>query len=366
MDGGVVPLLVWCPYGAGPCDDFQVNILHYTSPYAGMQMVTRRRHPRTVDPPAYHVECSALGFVWHPRARLAVGPSFEPGGAVFAVYVLLVVSTAAGAAVARAPPMPALAGQLLVGFLLRNLPGVGPAVGGAVDDRCSASARTAALGVILARAGLALDVPAMWRLKWPASRLACAPATAEALVVTLVSKPLLGLPWGYAATLGFLFSAVSPSVVIPSVLTLQEKGFGTEAGVTTLVVTAASINVVYSIAGFGVASSLVVGGEGGAVEAAWRAPVQLIAGAVFGAAVGTVLGAVTASSTETVPPNSSEIEEDEVESTSSSSESTLRPAIGLLGLALAVLFTGARVRARVGYRTCTHNQYLNATYADPF
>jgi len=40
-------------------------------------------------------------------------------------------------------------------------------------------------------------------------------------VVTLVSKPLLNLPWGYAATLGFLFAAISPAVVIPPILHFQ-------------------------------------------------------------------------------------------------------------------------------------------------
>ena len=54
-----------------------------------------------------------------------------------------------------------------------------------------------------------------------------------------------------------------PAVVIPSLLSLHEKGFGAEAGVATLVVTAAA-GVVYGIAGFGVASSLLfVGGGGG-------------------------------------------------------------------------------------------------------
>jgi NhaP-type Na+/H+ or K+/H+ antiporter len=86
-------------------------------------------------------------------------------------------------------------GQLVAGFLLRNIPAVGEAVGGAVDDRCSAAIRTSALGVILARAGLSLDTGAMWRLRWPASRLALAPSTAEMLTVALVSRPLLGLPW---------------------------------------------------------------------------------------------------------------------------------------------------------------------------
>jgi len=37
----------------------------------------------------------------------------------------------------------------VAGFALRNLPGIGPAVGEAVNDETSAWMRTAALGVIL-------------------------------------------------------------------------------------------------------------------------------------------------------------------------------------------------------------------------
>jgi hypothetical protein len=92
---------------------------------------TRTQHSSTPRQTLLAFNVIAFSFCcWHPGARLAVGPVFEPGGAVFAVYVLLVCSSAAGAAVARFPPMPALVGQLLVGFLLRNLPGVGPAVVG--------------------------------------------------------------------------------------------------------------------------------------------------------------------------------------------------------------------------------------------
>ena len=237
-----------------------------------------------IDPVALaRVKPAVLGAagvaLWWGVGRLAVGRSFDPGGAVFAVYFLLVASTVAGDVVARFPPLPALVGQLVAGFLLRNLPGIGPAVGAAVDATFSASARTAALGVILARAGISLDVPAMWRLRWPASRLAFAPATFEALAVTLLAVPVLGMSWSYAAALGFLFAGISPAVVIPSLLALQDKGYGVEAGVPTLVVTAASVDVVYAIAGFGAVSSALPGmGEGGAAEAAWKAPAQILGG----------------------------------------------------------------------------------------
>ena len=50
---------------------------------------------------------AAVGvWVWWTVGWLAVGPSFEPGGPVFALYVLLVVSTVAGRAAGRRRPRP--------------------------------------------------------------------------------------------------------------------------------------------------------------------------------------------------------------------------------------------------------------------
>jgi hypothetical protein len=47
--------------------------------------------------------------------------------------------------------------------------------------------------------------------------------------------------------MGYLFAAVSPAVIIPSLLSLNERGYGTEAGVATLVVTAASVAGLYTL-----------------------------------------------------------------------------------------------------------------------
>ena len=248
------------------------------------------RHARD----ARRLGIAAAGLLaWWAAGRLAVGPSFGPGGAVFAVFVVLFSSFGAGRVVARFPPMPALLGQLVAGFLLRNIPTVGDAVGAAVDARFSAAARTAALGIVLARAGLSLDVKAVYRLRWAIKRLAFGPATAEALVVTLLAKPALGLPWSHCAALGYLFAGISPAVVVPSMLALQDHGRGVRAGVPALAITAASVDVVYAIAGFGVVSSWLPGmGAGGAAAAAWQAPTQIVGGALGGLVVGKLLGTV--------------------------------------------------------------------------
>ena len=44
--------------------------------------------------------------------------------------------------------------------------------------------------------------------------------------VTLTSHLLLGLPWTWAAMLGFALAAVSPAVVVSCLLSLQDRGYG--------------------------------------------------------------------------------------------------------------------------------------------
>ena len=53
--------------------------------------------------------------------------------------------------------------------------------------------------------------------------------------------------WGFM--LGFVLAAVSPAVVVPSLLSLQERGYGVDKGIPTLVIAAASVDDVLAISG---------------------------------------------------------------------------------------------------------------------
>ena len=53
--------------------------------------------------------------------------------------------------------------------------------------------------------------------------------------------------WGFM--LGFVLAAVSPAVVVPCLLSLQEKGYGVDKGIPTLVIAAASVDDVLAISG---------------------------------------------------------------------------------------------------------------------
>ncbi|KAF4019751.1 hypothetical protein G4228_011542 [Cervus hanglu yarkandensis] len=55
----------------------------------------------------------------------------------------------------------------------------------------------------------------------------------------------------------FVVGAVSPAVVVPSMLRLQEKGYGVEKGIPTLLIAASSLDDIVSISGFNACFSIV-------------------------------------------------------------------------------------------------------------
>jgi len=177
--------------------------------------------------------------------------------------------------------------MLCAGLALRNVPYVGERIGERVDIRWSAAIRSLALTLILCRAGLAFDVDALKRLRFVVARLAALPCLTEAAVIAGLAAALLDFPLAWAALLGFIVAAISPAVVVPSLLSLQERGYGTSTGIPTLVVAAAPLDDVLAIAGFGICLSFSVGGSGGGEPPPlWldvaRAPLELVLGLAAG------------------------------------------------------------------------------------
>lgn len=187
--------------------------------------------------------------------------------------------------------MPPLLGMLLGGIAVQNLPGN---LLEGLPGSWSVALRLAALAVILLRAGLGLDIPALIDLRANLLRLAVLPNITEAVTVAMAAVILLDLPLVWGLLLGFVISAVSPAVVVPSMLGLQEKGYGVAKGIPTMVLAASSFDDVISITGFGVTLSLIFAGrgEGGVAETLLRAPVELVAGLGFGVLAGLLCLAV--------------------------------------------------------------------------
>uniref|UniRef100_A0A671KFD0 Mitochondrial sodium/hydrogen exchanger 9B2-like n=1 Tax=Sinocyclocheilus anshuiensis TaxID=1608454 RepID=A0A671KFD0_9TELE len=189
-----------------------------------------------------------FGVVWSITQKECL-----PGGNLFGIVTLFICSAAGGKLFGHirfpnVPPLPPLLGMLLAGFILRNIPVVTDAV--YVDVRWSASLKNIALGVILVKAGLELDGKALKKLKAVCLRLSMFPLTCEATTMAVVSYLILGLPWVWGFILGFVLGAVSPAVVVPSMLLLHKEGYGLEQGIPTLLMAACSVDDIIAITCF--------------------------------------------------------------------------------------------------------------------
>uniref|UniRef100_A0A3B3TBX0 Sodium/hydrogen exchanger 9B2-like n=1 Tax=Paramormyrops kingsleyae TaxID=1676925 RepID=A0A3B3TBX0_9TELE len=174
-------------------------------------------------------------------------------------------------------------GMLLAGLVLRNVPYITSAV--YIDSRWSTALRNIALAIILTRAGLGLDALALRKLKAVCVRVAVGPCTVEACTVAVVSHFLMSLPWIWSFLLGFVLSAVSPAVVVPSMLLLQKEGFGVEKGIPTLLMAAGSFDDILAITGFSACLGMAF-----ATGSTWSSLLKGILEVLGGLTIGLVLG----------------------------------------------------------------------------
>jgi solute carrier family 9B (sodium/hydrogen exchanger), member 1/2 len=110
--------------------------------------------------------------------------------------------------------------------------------------------RSLALIVILLRAGLGIEKEVLQKVGWVSVRMAFIPCILEGISVGLIARYLLSFSWTEAGMLGFILAAVSPAVVVPSMLTLKEKGYGKKNQIPTLVLAGASLDDVVAITVF--------------------------------------------------------------------------------------------------------------------
>ena len=205
------------------------------------------------------------------------------GGAIFTTLLLLVCSVLGGKIVEliRLPP---LLGMLIVGMLLSNIPHVKTV--GKLDPSWSSAIRSTALVVILIRAGLGLDPHKLRTLSCMVFRLAFLPCLAESSTVALASHLVLGLPLMWGFMLGFVLSAVSPAVVVPCLLSLQQRGLGVNKGVPTLVIAAASIDDVLAISCFTILLGVIFNPSGDLTRTILQGPLEVVVGILYGVAWG--------------------------------------------------------------------------------
>ena len=156
-----------------------------------------------------------------------------------------------------------------------------------LNEKLSSVLRSIALVIILLRAGMELDPKAVLKLSTVCLRLSFTPLIIEAVAVAFVSHLLLDFPIKWGFLLGFVLGAVSPAVVVPGMISLQEKGYGVDKSVPTLVIAAASIDDVMAITGFGLCLGFDTNSS--IVWSIFKGPVEALAGVAFGTFIGIIL-----------------------------------------------------------------------------
>ena len=74
----------------------------------------------------------------------------------------------------------------------------------------------------------------------------------EACAAAVATNLILGYPWAICFAHGFTLAAVSPAVVVPSMMILQKKGYGVKLGIPTTCIAASSFDDIIAITAFGV------------------------------------------------------------------------------------------------------------------
>ncbi len=153
--------------------------------------------------------------------------------------------------------MPRLLGMLLTGILL------GPYVLNMLDPKIlevSTDLRQIALIIILARAGLNLDIKDLKKVGRPAILMCFVPAVFEIVGMVLLAPRLLGISTIEAMVMATVVAAVSPAVIVPMMLKLMDNGYGKNKSVPQMIMAGASVDDVFVIVLFTAFVSLAQGG----------------------------------------------------------------------------------------------------------
>ncbi|KAK9398756.1 SLC9B2: Mitochondrial sodium/hydrogen exchanger 9B2 [Crotalus adamanteus] len=233
----------------------------------------------------------AWGLIWN-----FAGKESLPGGKLFGIVCLYFCSVIGGKImelikIPGLPPLPPFLGgfspfhlgMLLAGFLIRNIKYVSEVI--VIEVKWGVIFRNTALSIILCLAGLGLDPKALSKLKAVCFRLCTGPCIIEACSAAVISHFIMKFPWVWGLMLGFVLGAVSPAVVVLSMLMLQKQGLGVDQGIPTLLIAAASMDDIVAITGFNIFLGMAFS-SGSTFRSIFRGLVEVVIGAGAGCLLG--------------------------------------------------------------------------------
>lgn len=174
--------------------------------------------------------------------------------------------------------LPRIIGMLVTGIVL------GPYVLDFLDPSIlsiSADLRKMALIIILIKAGLSLDLKDLKKAGRSAILMSFIPASCEIIGYILLAPVILGINHAEAAVMGAVLAAVSPAVVVPRMVMLIEKHYGTDKAIPQMILSGASCDDIFVIVLFTTFLNVAQGGRANVMDFV-NIPVSIILGIVTG------------------------------------------------------------------------------------
>ena len=149
--------------------------------------------------------------------------------------------------------------------------------------------KSLALIVILLRAGLGLSKTALQKAGRVAVLMSFLPCFFEAVSLTFLFHLLFRFSWSVSGLTACMLSAVSPAVIVPSMLDLLEKGYGKKNEVPTIVLAGASVDDVIAITFFSLFLGFELQDKINIMKTILSIPLTIFGGIVSGLIMGYIL-----------------------------------------------------------------------------
>ena len=161
------------------------------------------------------------------------------GMSMIIVLSLLIIGILANYSglIAEKLKLPSLIGMMIVGML------IGPSYLNLVPQgtlEISSTIKDVALVTVLFIGGLGISLDQIKQIGRPAVLLSVVPATLEGFVIAFLSMKFLGFTFIQGAILGFIIAAVSPAVLIPSMISLIDRKVGQDKAIPQMLLVGAS------------------------------------------------------------------------------------------------------------------------------
>ncbi len=184
--------------------------------------------------------------------------------------------------------LPQLMGMLILGIV------IGPFCLNLISDEMlliSADLRQIALIIILTRAGLNIELCDLKKLGRPAVLMCFVPAIFEIVGMVFLAPLFFDVTVLEATIIGCVTAAVSPAVIVPKMLKLNEETYGTNKAIPQLIMAGASVDDIFVIVLFTTFTNMAQNGKFD-IKSITTIPITIIVGIAFGYIIGFVMSQI--------------------------------------------------------------------------